>query len=610
MSEIPQQNEQLAKSISGFLDKYGNKLFSGVKTVYKKASDETRLNWRLGYENYLEKSLNKYYYAKTFLSYNEPLPLYDLYVPLSVSSGKKIIKKTSIKDLMSANKFSVIMATGGSGKTMMMRHLFVDTILNKSVPQVPVFVELRELNDSELDLFGLIKKKLRDNKFDFGDEYIEKAFEAGHFILLFDGFDEVADAKRKDTVKQIEEIADKYERNYIILSSRPDDSLYQWTLFNVWQVRSLTLDLACELVKKTEADEEIKEKFIKALKDELFNKHKSFLSNPLLLAIMLITYKDSANIPEKTSTFYENAYFALFQQHDARKAYHREKRSKLDFLDFRKVFSAFCFFTYKNSLHNFSEAKILDYLEKAQKYTGITFKKEDFLQDSIQAICLLVRDGLDVTFSHRSFQEYFTAIFVSQLTSSKSQKKFVESQLNFDIDTNEAMDLLMEISPEIIEKNLIVPEIEKFEKRIGYKNSLTSETYRNVIEVLYSAIKFLPEKKTSDDKNSDYWRIHSVHVIKMEFDSLIMFIDKHYFKDEPTSLNKIDAFYLPDSENSDAELDLSTNFILENEDFVRKLSEGNHWLSMIYFQRIFDIKKQLVEKHKKQEMFLEEELFE
>ena len=55
MSETPQQNEQLAKSISGFLDKYGNKLFSGVKTVYKKAYDESRINWRLGYENYLEK---------------------------------------------------------------------------------------------------------------------------------------------------------------------------------------------------------------------------------------------------------------------------------------------------------------------------------------------------------------------------------------------------------------------------------------------------------------------------------------------------------------------------------------------------------------------------
>lgn len=44
MSETPKQNEQLANSIGGFLDKYGDKLWNGVKSVYKKASDETRLN--------------------------------------------------------------------------------------------------------------------------------------------------------------------------------------------------------------------------------------------------------------------------------------------------------------------------------------------------------------------------------------------------------------------------------------------------------------------------------------------------------------------------------------------------------------------------------------
>ncbi len=606
MSETSQQNEQLAKSISGFLDKYGNKLFSGVKTVYKKASDETRLNWRLGYENYLDKALNKYYYAKTFLSYNEPLPLYDLYVPLSVACGETFFEKTSIKDLMSANKFSIIMATGGSGKTMMMRHLFVDTILTKSVPQVPVFVELRELNDSELDLFGLIKKKLRDNKFNFGDDYIEKAFEAGHFILLLDGFDEVADAKRKDTIKQIEEIADKYEKNYIILSSRPDDSLHRWTLFNVWRVQSLTLDLACELVEKTEADEEIKEKFIKALKDELFEKHKSFLSNPLLLSIMLITYKNSANIPEKISTFYENAYFALFQQHDARKAYHREKRSKLDFLDFRKVFSSFCFFTYKDDLYNFSQAKAFEYLEKAQKYTGLTFEKNDFLHDCIQTVCLLLKDGLDITFSHRSFQEYFTAVFVSQINNRQVQQKFLESQIS-DWQILPCINLLIEMAPDTVEKNLIVPKMSELEDKIGYNGYLTTEIYKLLLKFLYIYIGISPPDPYEGETD---WTI-SAAIKNTEFHQVLSIVSEFYLKSQKKELlNEHSNLFKVITKYMNQAYEVSIQTVINNDESFQAISKGTHWLSMDYYQEIFNIKKQLIEKHRKQEIFLEEVLFE
>ncbi|HQU85306.1 MAG TPA: NACHT domain-containing protein, partial [Pyrinomonadaceae bacterium] len=530
MTEKKETNE-LPKSVIGFLDKYGDKLYNGVKSIYKKASDETRLNWRLGYEYYLDSSYKKYYYAKTFLSTNEPLPLYDFYVPLSVSCGKNKIDNTSIEDLMSFNKFSIIMASGGSGKTMMMRHLFVDTIAKTSL--VPIFVELRELNNSELNLFSLIIKKLRDNKFDFADEYIEMAFKAGHFALLLDGFDEVIDTKRESTIKQIEEISQKYEKNYIILSSRPDDSLNKWILFNVWEVEPLTLTLACELVEKTDSDEEIKQKFIEALKESLFETHSTFLSNPLLLSIMLITYKDGANIPQKITTFYERAYMALFEQHDAKKAYHREKRSKLDILDFKKVFSAFCFLTYNKSRYNFPETIALEYLEKAKKASIIEFNKKDYLHDAIQAVCLLIRDGLDITFSHRSFQEYFTAVFVSQLGDVEKVGRFLNSHLlemswtYFEVNT--LFELIYEISPELIEKQLIIPNLEEIEIRIGYVNKLEKSSHKKLIKLLYSNLHVASGGDFSEDYTDQY--IIGVGHINRHYHNIIDFITKTYFAD-------------------------------------------------------------------------------
>lgn len=610
MSETLKQNEELAKSVTGFLDKYGAKLYDSVKKVYKDAYDESRINWRFGYEKYLDNALDKYSKAKTFLSFNQPLPLYDLYVPLSVDCDGHLVENTSIKDLLDANKFSIIMATGGSGKTMMMRHLFVDTI--KHTSRVPVFVELRDLNDSDLDLFGLIKKKLRDNKFGFGDDYIKKAFEAGHFVLLLDGFDEVAYTKRTDTIKQLNEIIEIYEKNCIIISSRPDDFLYARVGFNIWKVKALTLNLACQLVEKTEVKQEIKEKFIIALEEELYEKHKSFLSNPLLLAIMLITYENIAKIPDKISTFYERAYTALFDQHDARnKAFHRDKLSNLDIYEFKMVFSAFCFFTYRDYLYNFSQAKTFEYIDKAQKYTELKFKNEDFLHDCIQAVCLLLKDGLEITFSHRSFQEYFIAEFVAKSDNSKFQKAFLGSLLNKISNRKEVFDLLFEISPETIEKHLIIPKLEKLESIVKYNENLTIDSYKNVLIFLYSSLNFQPHGGSFGGKdNNYYWEISAtadavnyVELINRFITKYIKFNPDKYFNQNSELFNILTA-------NRKTINQTSFEINLEDKQVVKSLSEGKHWLSMHYIQEIIDVKNQLIEKHKNKDMYLEKELSE
>src|SRR6266404_8323396 len=123
-----EQKSELPKSVFGVLDKYGEKLWKGVRFLYKEASKETRLSWRLGYERYLEKAASRYYFAKSFLRTEDPQPLYEFYVPLSVGSRLVRLDKTSIVELTAGNPFVVIVASGGSGKTMLMRHLFMDTL--------------------------------------------------------------------------------------------------------------------------------------------------------------------------------------------------------------------------------------------------------------------------------------------------------------------------------------------------------------------------------------------------------------------------------------------------------------------------------------------------
>lgn len=645
MSE--KKNEELAKSVIGFLDKYSEKLFHGVKSIYGKVKEETILNWKLGYQTYLDNVLLKYSYAKPFLSGNQPRHLDDFYIPLGVNSGRNTINETSIEDLTLTNRFAIIVANAGSGKTMLMRHLFVDTIKNKKVSHIPVFVELRELNNTELSLFNLIKKKLRDNKFNFVDDYIEKAFEAGHFALFLDGFDEVSYDKREQVNLQIQDLADKYNENYFVLSSRPDDSLYRWTLFYVWQVEPLTLEQSCRLVEKTSEEKELKEKFVKVLREELFETHKSFLANPLLLSIMLITYKDGANIPRKLSTFYERAYIALFERHDAGKgAFNREKLSKLDILDFKRVFAAFSFITYqKGKYGDFSDTEIYELLEKSIKVSGITFDKKKYIEDTIQALCLLVRDGLKITFTHRSFQEYFAVLYISQINNPSMLRKIVEKFFRVGNFTHFHF-LFIELATYTFEKFYLIPKLQELAELINFQGLVDEKVYEKfLIRIIFSirknddaitAINPIETKNQSLQISYNvkpYWAIDAYYFAhsyyseamgvsyspfsddrKIMTELLISFED--YFNSNESSLDiqnkKLQPKFFRD-EKGKLKLDVDTKNEIGIQEFInnKKLfkifATGNHILSMKALQDVFTIKDYLIRKHQQQDSILDED---
>ncbi len=79
------------------------------------------------------------------------------------------------------------------------------------------------------------------------------------------------------------------------------------------------------------------------------------------------------------------------------------------------MFSAFAIQTYDDRKFTMTKSEALDYLEKSKKLTGITFDSEDYLADAHQAVSMLVEEGLLLSFTHRSFQEYFAAKFISEL---------------------------------------------------------------------------------------------------------------------------------------------------------------------------------------------------
>ena len=478
MSEELDLNKLVAEFINANLDKIAQPIISGIKGT--KAIIRSKL--KTTYSAYLARILERHSKSKSFFVRSEALPLYDFFVPPNLSNQQRQLSAPTAANLAAIAPATIVTGSGGCGKTMLMRHFLVSSIRERS--KIPVLVELRQLNNSENSLQATIQQTLETNGLNVDPNYMEQAFKAGHFCLLLDGFDELLNQLREPLIHQIQRFHENYPENWIFISSRPDAKLEGLVEFSSFNVDPLDLDQAVELVQKLPFDDPVKERFIDSLHDGLYEKHESFLSNPLLLSIMLLTFSDIAHIPSKLSIFYQQAYESLFQKHDALKGgFQRDRRTSLDIQDFERVFSAFCVQSYDQRQFSFSHSQALQYFDQARNISGIEFESEGFLQDSMQAVCLMVEDGLEIGFAHRSFQEFFVAKFISASPPNTKEKLIERFAQSGGVDA--VLQLLFEMDPYAVEAHYLLPAIEEIKTLVKFKRTIGVTHFLRYLKIMF-----------------------------------------------------------------------------------------------------------------------------
>ncbi len=474
------------KLIVDFVNSNIDRLADSVSSAMKGTKNVIRARLASTYRAYLKRVLDRHSRAKSFFVRSEPLPIYEFFVPPNISSQQRVLKAPGAAELAAVAPAAIVSGSGGCGKTMFMRHLLVSNLVQQH--KMPVLLELRQLNAGRTKVRTALLDTLNSNGLRADDEYFELALEAGHFCLLLDGFDELELGIRARIAKEIQHLAEKYPQNWIFLSSRPDSNLEGWQGFSLFSVEPLDLSQSIELVEKLPFDDPIKAKFIEALRSGLYKEHESFLSNPLLLSIMLLTYSDIAHIPSKLSIFYNQAYESLFQKHDALKGgFQRKRRTPLDIQDFATAFAAFCVQTYDRREFSFSRTKALEYFDQAKAISGLDFDSEGILDDTVQAVCLMIEDGLEITFAHRSFQEYFVARFITSIPPAAKEKlirRFTKS-----VEPDSVMQLLFELDPYAVESHYLLPMIEKLQKHIQFKGRIGVTHHLRYIQAMYGSFE-------------------------------------------------------------------------------------------------------------------------
>lgn len=411
------------------------------------------------FDRYLDNAYLRYNQVRTLATGLEPRTIIgsnSIYVNIGVDFQGEEIVTSNVEPMLEISNNLLILGTGGIGKSMLMRYLFLNIV--DEGEYVPVLLELRRISNqspSRLSILELIYTCLQDFDVELPKEQFEYSLRLGKYIFLLDGFDEIKESMASETAVAIQTFCAKYPKNPCIVTSRPRQEASPLETFTPVKAKTLNKKQAIQLASQIWAEDEKTREFCRQLDETLYDKHKDFAENPLLLSMMFLTFMRNSSIPDHLSDFYQKAYDALYSAHDNQnKGYFRRdfQCKTLDESKFKLVFSRFCFQTYFKEQYEFSKTEILAYLQDSIQKLGATDSRaENFLADLRNVVCLIIKDGDTYCFSHRSFQAYFAAVYTSNSLTDKQQKKLFSSILSGQKTYWEKVDyytLLSQIEPE------------------------------------------------------------------------------------------------------------------------------------------------------------------
>ena len=481
------------------------------KILVDKRSSDFDLDWAARgkmrspqdeYRTYLKNTREKYNKLKTLLYNDAPVEFYNFYICNNIeqriyikknSYRRKIIENSTAQLLHECSNFILISGTGGLGKSMMMRHLLLDSIERfDEFGKIPIFIPLKDYGDSYDSLLDYIFEKFEGLGGPKNLADLSKLLSHGSCLLLFDGLDEIKSDCRKKFEHDLEFFADKYTDNMFVISSRPAGAFISLHRFTVLNLCPFTKEQALSLIDKLDfrPDEPaIKANFRNELDNTLFRTHMEFTENPLLLTIMLMTYEQFAEIPSKMHIFYREAYITLSQKHDASKgAYKRVLKTGLTADRFADYFAEFCARSYRDEKFEFTDLLFDQYFnslhERTKELHNVT--PSDFRDDLVENMCLMFYENGKYHFTHRSFQEYFCALYFSK-QKDKNLKRigdFFENK-NRRHYSDKAFNMLYDMIPEKIEEYIFSPFLKSLFVMCDAKNG-----YWTFLEELYPVLYY------------------------------------------------------------------------------------------------------------------------
>jgi predicted NACHT family NTPase len=347
----------------------------------------------------------------------------------------RVVRERRIPGLEAVEKHRRLMVLGkpGAGKTTFLKYLAMQCITGGfAADQVPFFVTLKDFaeTDDRPSLVDYLSRSIGVGAKHSGEESSASPTNqlpnasplllAGRALILLDGLDEVREEDTARVIREMRDTADRFSESQFVITCRIAAKEYTFERFtevevadfgepqiatfaeNWFRIRN-DLPKATSFVERLEANEPIQE----------------LATNPLLLTLLCLVFGDGNDFPSNRADLYEEGVKILLKKWDAKRNIKRDELyKKLDVQRREDLLSYVALQTFQQKEYFIKQRRLEGYIadfignlrDVDPEPEALRIDSELVLR-SIQAQHgLLVERARGIySFSHLTFQEYFTA---------------------------------------------------------------------------------------------------------------------------------------------------------------------------------------------------------
>ncbi|MFL6519927.1 MAG: NACHT domain-containing protein [Chthoniobacterales bacterium] len=357
----------------------------------------------------LYKKLKHIRFVKTIWQAEKEIDLFKFYYESKLFIERTRVSIHTLDDIPYTGNI-LIEGTVGQGKSIFLRYLVSHELAQGRV--IPIFIQLMRISAGE-SLIDHILLELKNLGLAMELPVFEKVATAGKVFLFLDAFDEIGDDQQSAIVQELENFARTFEGVRIIVTSRPERSIAFSAFFRVFKLAPLVGHEYEHVIKRMAQDDTVAGALINGINHSR-EALRGLLTTPLMVALLMVRYKMEQSIPENEIAFYEGLFMLLLQRHDKSKGgYIRPRKSKLGDFVLQDIFSALCYLAHKNRLP-FKTFALHSATRDAISITQAPASTDKVLTDIVQITCMVIVEGDEWRFVHKSVQEYHAAVFVSR----------------------------------------------------------------------------------------------------------------------------------------------------------------------------------------------------
>jgi hypothetical protein len=429
-------------------DKYGKLIIDSAKDAIK--AKWKRVKWKTAANAYRAK-IRKQHGTMQIMGMAEAVPIDDIFTEAymldkptafgryNIEQLKKIsadpdapppnAKRIGGLELVNSNKNLFILGKPGAGKTTFLKYVAVQAAEPQKpiIEKVPIFISLKEWADSGSELMPFIAELFDICGFPDAQPFVEKLLISGNVIVLFDGLDEVnqESGQRDEQIRQMNNFIKKYDRAQCLITCRIAASDYTFKPFTYVEIADFTGRQIEQFVRnwfrsnEGEKDAETCQRFLTEFKRDDNKGVRELARTPLLLTLLCLAFKETLTIPQRRVEIYEEALDALLKKWDSSRRIKRDEiYRKLSPGHKENMLAQIAHETFEKNEHFIPQPElerlITEYVKNVPPHDTNEATDGDVILKAIAAQHgIFVERAREVySFSHLTFQEYFTAKYI------------------------------------------------------------------------------------------------------------------------------------------------------------------------------------------------------